>query len=70
MAQRVLDFKKKAWLTVVNMDSNLLNSCSVHHPLSIEQVGEPPSNLSKRWGRVGGLDRISTFRGDLLGKRG
>ena len=50
MAQRVLDFKKETWFTVANMDSNLLNSCCVHRPVSVEQVGEPPTNFSKRWG--------------------
>ena len=70
MAQRVLDFKKETWFTVANMDSNLLNSCCVHRLLSVEQVGEPPTNFSKRWGGGSGVDGISTFRGDLLGKRG
>ena len=68
MAQRVLDFKKKTWLTVVNMDSNLLSSCSVHRPLSLEQVGEPPTDFSKRWrGALREcqlLERICWERGD------
>ena len=33
MAQRILGFKKKTGLTIMNMHSNLLNSRSVHHPL-------------------------------------
>ena len=67
MAQRVIGFKKKTRLTVMNMHSNLLNSRSLHQPLSAGQGDEPPTKFSKR--RVG-LDRASTFRGDLLGKRG
>ena len=34
VAQRVLSFKKKTRLTVTNMHSKLLNSHSVHPPLS------------------------------------
>ena len=34
VAQRVLSFKKKTRLTVMNMHSKLLNSHSVHPPLS------------------------------------
>ena len=34
VAQRVLSFKKKTRLTVMNMHSNLLNNHSVHPPLS------------------------------------
>ena len=45
----------------------LLGLCgSVHPPLSAGGV-EPPTKFSKRWG---GLDRNSTFREGLLGKRG
>ena len=36
VAQRGLSFKKKIRLTVMNMDSQLLNNHSVHPPLSIE----------------------------------
>ena len=34
----------------MNMDSNLLNSHSVHHPLSAGWGGEPPTKFSKRGG--------------------
>ena len=34
MAQRVLSFKKKTKLTVMNMHSKLLDNHSVHPPLS------------------------------------
>ena len=65
VVQRVLSFKKKTRLTGMNMDSKLLNNRSVHPPLSA--VGsEPPTKFPKR----GGLDRTSTFREGLLGKRG
>ena len=66
VAQRVLSFKKKTRLTVMNMHSNLLNSRSVHRPLSAGG-DEPPTKFSKRAGQ---LDRTSIFRVDLLGKRG
>ena len=61
VAQRVLSFKKKTRLTVTNTHSNLLNSCSVHLPLSAGGKGEPPTKFTKRGG---------DFRGNLLGKRG
>ena len=67
VAQRVLSFKKKTRLTVMNMHSKLLNSHSVHPPLSDGEGIEPLTKFSKR----GGLDdRTSTFRGGLLGKKG
>ena len=50
VTQRVLSFKKKARLTVMN---KLLNSHSVHPPLSDGGRVEPPTKFSKR----GGLDR-------------
>ena len=65
VAQRVLSFKKKTRLTVMNMHSKLLNSHSVHPPLSDGEGVEPPTKFSKR-----ALDRTSTFRESLLGKRG
>ena len=49
MAQRILGFKKKTGLTIMNMHSNLLNSRSVHHPLPAGRGGgEPPTKFSKR----------------------
>ena len=42
-------------------------SHSVHLPLPFCREVEPPTKFSKRGGR--GLDRTSTFRGGLLGKR-
>ena len=48
MAQRVLSFKKKTRLTVMNMHSKLLNSHSVHSPLSDGGGVEAPTNYSKR----------------------
>ena len=47
VAQRVLSFKKKTRLTVMNIHSNLLNSRSVHRPLSAVR-DEPPTKFSKR----------------------
>ena len=67
MAQKVLSFKKKARLTVMNMHSKLLNNHSVHLPLSAGGGWvEPPTKFSKK---AGGLDRNSAFRGGWLGKR-
>ena len=40
---------------------------SVHPPLSAGRGVEPPTKFSKK---DGGLDRTSTFSGELLGKRG
>ena len=65
VAQRVLSFKKKTRLTVMNMHSKLLNNHSVHPPLSGGGVLNLQTNFQKR-----GLDRTSTFRGGFLGKRG
>ena len=48
VAQRVLSFKKKTRLTVMNMHSKLLNSHSVHPPLSDGGRVEPPTKFSKR----------------------
>ena len=53
MAQRVLSFKKKTRLTVMNMHSKLLNSHSVHPPLSDGGRVEPPTKFSKRGGLTG-----------------
>ena len=47
VAQRVLSFKKKTRLTVMNMHSKLLNSHSVHPPLSEGEDVEPPTKFSK-----------------------
>ena len=61
VAQRVLSFKKKTRLAVMNMHSKLLNNHSVHPLLSAGGRGvEPPTNFSKR-GR--GVGRTSNFRG-------
>ena len=67
MAQRVLSFKKKSRLIVMNMHSKLLNNHSVHPSFSAGGLSLQP-NLKKKGG--GRLDRTSTFRGCLLGKRG
>ena len=47
VAQRVLSFKKKTRLTVMNMHSKLLNSHSVHPPLPGGEGIEPPTKFSK-----------------------
>ena len=54
VAQRVLSFKKKTRLTVMNMHSKLLNSHSVHPPLSDGKGVEPPTKFSKRGGSMTG----------------
>ena len=41
----------------------------MHHSFLLGGGVEPPTKFSKRGGG-GGLDRTSTFRGGLLGKRG
>ena len=43
VAQRVLSFKKKTRLTVMNMHSKLLNNHSVHPPLSAGEVNLQPN---------------------------
>ena len=48
VAQRVLSFKKKTRLTVINMHSKLLNNHSVHPPLSGGGGVEPPNKFSKK----------------------
>ena len=50
VAQRVLSFKKKTRLSVINMHSELLNNHTVHPPLSAGTGGmfEPPIKFSKR----------------------
>ena len=50
VAQRVLSFKKKTRLTVMNMHSKLLNSHSVHPPLFDGEGIEPLTKFSKRGG--------------------
>ena len=61
VAQRVLSFKKKTRLTIMNMHSKLLNTCSVHPPISGGGGGrgEPPFKYSKR----GGLTEPQLFEG-------
>ena len=68
VAQRVLSFKKKTSLTVMNMHSNLLVVvCTDPSPLGKGGgEDEPQPNFQKG----GKLDRTSIFRVDLLGKRG
>ena len=67
MAQRVLGFKKKTRLTVMNMHSNLLSSRSVYHPLSAGWGGgEPPTKFSKR----GGLTEPQLLEGICWERRG
>ena len=71
VAQRVLSFKKKTRLTVMNMHSKLLNSHSVHPPLSDGGRVEPPTKFSKRGGLTGpqllegvaGKEGVTFFRG-------
>ena len=71
VAQRVLSFKKKTRLTVMNMLSKLLNSHSVHPPLSDGGRVEPPTKFSKRGGLTGpqllegvaGKEGVTFFRG-------
>ena len=46
VAQRVLSFKKKTRLTVIDIHSKLLNSHSVHPPLSDGEDIEPPTKFS------------------------
>ena len=59
VAQRVLSFKKKTRLTVMNMHSKLLNSHIVHQPLSDGGRVELPTKFSKR----GGLTRPQFLEG-------
>ena len=66
VAQRVLSFKKKTSLTVMNIHSKLLNNQSVHPPLSAG--GGRNSNQIFKKGEA--LDRNSTFKRSLLAKRG
>ena len=67
VAQRVLSFKKKTRLTDMNMHSKLLNSHSVHPPLSDGGGGrvEPPTKFSKRRGLTGPslLEGVTLFMG-------
>ena len=68
VAQRVLSFKKKTRMTVMNMDSKLLNNHSVHPPVSVGEGGvEPTTKFSKTGGNLTGPQ---LFRWDLLGKSG
>ena len=70
MTQRVLSFKKKTKLSVEHAFKVVKQSYCVLTPFCWGGGGnwgvEPPTKFSKK----GGLDRTSTFRGDLLGKRG
>ena len=72
VAQRVLSFKKKTRLTVMNMHSKLLNSHSVHPPLSDGGRVEPPTKFSKRGGLTGPqlLERLCWERGGVTLFRG
>ena len=54
VAQRVLSFKKKTRLTVMNMHSKLLNSHSVHPPLFDGEGIEPLTKFSKTGGWMTG----------------
>ena len=55
VTQRVLSFKKKIKLTVMNMHSKLLNNDSVYPPLSAGGGGiEPPTKFSKKRGGLTG----------------
>ena len=72
VAQRVLSFKKKTRLTVMNMHSKLLNSHSVHPPLSDGGRVEPPTKFSKRGGLTGPqlLEGVAGKEGVTLIRRG
>ena len=72
VAQRVLSFKKKTRLTVMNMLSKLLNSHSVHPPLSDGGRVEPPTKFSKRGGLTGPqlLEGVAGKEGVTLIRRG
>ena len=54
VTQRVLSYKKKIKLTVMNMHSKLLNNDSVYPPLSAGAEIEPPTKFSKKMGGEGG----------------
>ena len=54
VTQRVLSFKKKIILTVMNMHSKLLNNHSVYSPLSAGGRIEPPTKFSKKGGGLTG----------------
>ena len=62
VAQRVLCFKKKTRLTVLNIHSNLLNSRSVYRPLSAGG-DEPLTKFSKRGAARQNLNFYSGFAG-------
>ena len=53
VAQRVLSFKKKTRLTVMNKHSKLLNSHGVHPPLSDGERVELSTKFLKRGGLAG-----------------
>ena len=74
LAQRVLSFKMKTRLTVMNMHSKLLNNHSVHPPLSARGGGwgEPPTKFSTEggvwqglnfWRGFAGKEGVTLFRG-------
>ena len=63
MAQRVLSFKKKTRLTVINMHSKLLNSYSVHPPLSDRGRVEPPTKIFEKEGGLTGPQLLGGFTG-------
>ena len=50
VAQRVLSFKKKTRLTIMNMHSKLLNNHSVHPPLSAGEGFNLQPNFQKGGG--------------------
>ena len=52
------------------MHSKLLNNHSVYPPISVGVGGGGGLNLQPNFQKRGKLDRTSTFRWDLLGKRG
>ena len=58
VAQRVLSFKKKTSLTVMNIHSKLLNNQSVHPPLSAGGI-ETPTKFSKRGRRLTGTQLLN-----------
>ena len=53
VTQRVLSYKKKIKLTVMNMHSKLLNNDSVYPLLSAGGEIEPPTKFSKKMGGGG-----------------
>ena len=68
VTQRVLSFKKKIKLTVMNMHSKLLNNASMYPPLSAGEGLNLQPNFPKRGGGLAGpqlLEWICWERGGM-----